>query len=566
MEWAVTTMKIAIVCLRAMVFVLVFGGVGLFGTGSHAQERVTTADGERAGVATDAAEALTAARRRLPPAKTSEHVATISGKALTLKATAGALPIINKTGVVLGEIAYVSYSAEATDKRERPVVFAFNGGPGSASAWLHIGAIGPWRIDLASPRQSAAGGVPAPSFETPKLVDNDESWLTFADLVFVDPIGTGYSRIVEEPEVQPPAAQETRRKERRGKWQRIRENGGPGYFHSVQGDADSLARFIAYWLKANDREGAPTYVVGESYGGFRAPKIAYILSKDHDIDLSGIVLVSPVLDFEGRRGLVNPQYFVSLLPSLVATVLERNGQTVSRDVLADVESYARGEFVTDLFKGVRDRAAVERVTQRVAQFTGLHMEAVSRVNGRFGGQAFLTELDKETGKLTSIYDASVTRIKSGEERDGRFQGDPFTGEMTPRLGAAMKNLYANRLGWLPNGDYEVQSYGVNYNWHWQNSPNAAQSMSDLAEVMTRNGALQLLVVHGFTDLVTPYFASELLLDQVGTLARDRRVTRLVLPGGHMFYSRDGSRRTLAHHARLIMEPVQKPVELRTEVP
>ncbi|MFM1813962.1 MAG: hypothetical protein RLZ98_657 [Pseudomonadota bacterium] len=505
-----------------------------------------------------------AAASRLPAPKETAHKIPIPGGRLAFTATAGSLPITNKAGDVLAEIAYVAYVANGREAAARPVAFAFNGGPGAASAWLHLGAMGPWRTPL----------VPMPDCDTttcsndrkqPLLVDNRETWLSFTDLVFIDPVGTGYSRLITKPGPAAEAGSKGGRRWRR-QWERLRERGGPDYFHSVIGDADSLARFIAQWIQANHRENSRKIIVGESYGGFRAPKIAYLLEDNHDIRLDAMVLVSPVLDFESRRGMFAPLHYVNLLPSLVATAMERQGRPVSRLALAETEAYARSEFVVDLIRGARDAGAVERIADRLSNLTGLAKQTLQRSGGRLTARSFLTELDSASQRYASIYDASVTRLQEKSSRNSRYYSDPFTGDVSPRLVQAMGELYAGKLGWRPEGAYELQNSTVNHNWRWPNSPNAAHSVEELMEVMARNGTMKLLVTHGFTDLVTPYFASELLLDQISTRASWRRVKRAVYPGGHMFYSRDPSRAEFTSDVRNLVLPDPASGDHGTEAP
>ena len=216
----------------------------------------------------------------------------VGGRTLKFTATAGAIPLFDGEGALQAEVAYVAYVAPlapGAKAEERPVTFLFNGGPGAASAYLAIGAIGPWRLPL----ERVAPSVP------PALVPNAETWLDFTDLVFIDPPGTGYSRIAA-------SGDDARRQ-----------------FWSVDGDADALAVVIRKWLEQAGRQTSTKFIVGESYGGFRAPKIATALQGGEGVGIRGLVLISPVIDFAsfGQRRQA-PMSWVSHLPSMAAAALE----------------------------------------------------------------------------------------------------------------------------------------------------------------------------------------------------------------------------------------------------
>ena len=292
-----------------------------------------------AGVAQDAAhdhhppEAKQAPRgpegRRLPPDSTTRHSLTLpNGKTLDFTATAGSLPLVDEAGKLQAEIGFVAYTVAPEAGRERPVTFAVNGGPGASSAYLNIGAIGPWRLptggDSISPSQPVA------------LTPNDGTWLDFTDLVFIDPVGTGYSRAAD---------------------------GNNKAYWNIDSDASTLAAAIARYLRVNDRMASPKFYVGESYGGFRGPLIAGKLQDDVGVGLSGMVLLSPVLDFawlETPRA--NPWGYVLKLPSLAAGALERSGTVPNPSLLKEAEAYASGPYLADLLKGPSDAAAVARMT------------------------------------------------------------------------------------------------------------------------------------------------------------------------------------------------------------
>ena len=476
----------------------------------------------------------------LPPDSVTRHVVELPGRTLAFTATAGSLPLTNGQGRLLAELAYIAYALSDADPLPRPVTFAFNGGPGSASAWLHLGALGPWRLPM-------TGETASPS-AAPALVPNAETWLDFTDLVLIDPIGTGYSRIANGVE-----AREGESPRGSGGANGNRENGGRRYFWSVDGDVESISDFMLKWLQKSGRIASPKMLVGESYGGFRAPKIAQTLQTRHGVGLNAVVLVSPVLDFAGRRGGRTPASYASLLPSLAAAALERQGQTPTRTALTAAESYARAEYLTDLMRGPRDRAAVARVVAKVAQFTGLPERIVRHYGGRIDGRAYNRETNRPDGKVASMYDASVTGFDPDPtEPEGRFN-DPFTAGLNAPMTGAMLDLYRTKLNWHPDGRYLKSNWEANRSWIWGNSPVPPESVTELKSVLALDPRLRVLVAHGFTDLVTPYMGSELILDQIPDYGGEERLASVVYPGGHMFYSRDASRRAFREDALKLLE-------------
>jgi len=290
-----------------------------------------------------------ASAQSLPPESVTRHTLELPGRTLQFTATAGHLTLTDPQGAPQVEIGFVAYTRDGSDPATRPVTFAVNGGPGASSAYLHLLAIGPWLLPLDGPAISPSA--------SPALTPNAETWLDFTDLVFIDPPGTGYSRVVGGDQVR-------------------------DRFYSVQGDIDGLAAFVMRWLKEKSRLSSPKFFVGESYGGFRGPLLAEKLQSDQGIGFSGLVLVSPVFDFDWLdRGVGAPWVNAALLPSLAAAAQSRNGP-VSRETLRDAEAYASGEYLVDLMRGRQDRDAVERVSRRVAELSGLDPELTRRLAGR----------------------------------------------------------------------------------------------------------------------------------------------------------------------------------------
>ncbi len=358
------------------------------------------------------------------------------------------------------------------------MTFAINGGPGAASAYLDIGVLGPWRLPMGPEKI-----VPSQPAE---LVPNADTWLDFTDLVFIDPVGTGFSRLVNPDDT-------------------LRDR-----YLSVDGDVSAIADFIRRWLVVNGRTGSPKYFVGESYGGFRGPLVAEALQTDDGIALNGMTLLSPVLDFGWWQ---QPGYApipkVSLLPSLAAVAMEENG-TLSPEALRAAEDYASNEFVADLLRGVRDPAAVSRIVDRVTALTGLDRKTVERAAGRIDARGFAREILRDDGRLVSVYDPSVT-IADPSPEDGRGRGvDPALDAMTAPLTSAMLGLYRDTLEWVPDRQYILLNREVSRAWDWGGDSKQPEAVGPLRRVLSLDSSFRLLVAHGYTDLVTPYFASTLI--------------------------------------------------------
>jgi carboxypeptidase C (cathepsin A) len=359
-------------------------------------------------------------------------------------------------------------------------------------------------------------------------VPNAETWLDFTDLVFVDPPGTGYSRVLGGDQV--------------------RER-----FYSVEGDADGLAAFVMRWLKEKNRLNSPKFFAGESYGGFRGPLVAAKLQSDQGIGLSGLVLVSPVLDFAWfSQPLHAPWVHATRLPSMAAAALERRGEA-SRAALQEAERFASGDYLTGLMRGLQDPEAVERISRRVAELTGLDPDLVLRLAGRIDMNTFQREFERRAGDVVSAYDTGVR----GYDPDptaafSRFE-DPVLTAMTAPLTSAILDHLTRTLNYKVEGRYELLNGALSGAWRWGRGRGQPEALSELRQVLALDSTVRVLVAHGFTDLVTPYFASQLLLDQMPDFGPADRVTLQVYGGGHMFYSRDGSRGAFREDARRLYE-------------
>ena len=487
-------------------------------------------------------------QRQLPADVTTQHTLELPGRTLKFKATAGSISLTSDDGKLLAEMGYVAYQLDGADPLKRPVAFAFNGGPGSASAWVHLGGFGPWRVAI-----DGAGVSPS---APPVLLPNAETWLDYTDLVFIDPIGTGFSRLAKAPEGT--AAGGTPPQGAAGTGEGNRNQGGARYYYSVNGDAESVADMIAKWLLKHDRTASPKVIVGESYGGIRAPKAAQVLQTRKGVGVSGIVLISPVMDFGTFRGPRHRTHmFVNTLPTIAAAAREAKGQKFkARDEQADVEAYARGAYLSDLMRGPRDVAALDRIVTKVAGYAGLPENVVRQYGARLDEFIYIREANRAAQRQASGYDASIT----GDDPDStayfpRWE-DPFSGALTAPVTGAMQGLYS-KLGWKTDLEYLLSSGDVFRNWQYGQSTNNVESVSQLQSALALDPKLRLLVTHGATDLRTPYFGSVLLLEQLPAYAdkpRDRVQLKLY-PGGHMHYSREASRKALRDDVKAFVDGI-----------
>jgi carboxypeptidase C (cathepsin A) len=466
-----------------------------------------------------AATSESAAAHRLPPDSTTKQTLTLPGRTLNFAATAGSIRLFDDKGEPQADIAYTAYQLDGADPVTRPVTFFFNGGPGAASAYLQLGDAGPWRLAI-----DGDAAIPSAS---PDLQPNAETWLDFTDLVFIDPVGTGYSRFVA-------TGDDVRKK-----------------FFSVDGDVSSIAVTIRRWLEKSGRLLSPKFVAGESYGGIRGPKIVRNLQLQQGVGVKGLVLFSPLFDFREYSGSSLLQYVASL-PTMAAVAREAKG-AVTRADMADVEGYARGEFLLDLVKGEADSEATTRLADKVAVLTGIDQAVSRRLAGRFNVMEFRREFDRKNGKVTGRYDASVSGIDPYPDSSFFHFNDPSGEPLTAPLTSAAVDLTTRKLNWRPDGSYQLMNGAVEKAWDFGRGISPPQSTSQLREILALDPKLKVLVGHGLFDLATPYFGTKILLDQLPAFAAPQRVKLVVYPGGHMFYSRDASRQAARAEAEALMK-------------
>src|SRR5215470_6020112 len=400
------------------------------------------------GTATPASPAV-AEQHKLPPDSTTKQTLDLPGRTLSFTATAGSIRLFDEKREPQADIAYTAYQLDGTDGATRPVTFVFNGGPGASSAWLQLGNNGPWRVSINADQVTPSTVLdPEP---------NADTWLDFTDLVYIDPVGTGYSRFI--------ATGEDVRKR----------------FFSVDGDVSSIAVTVRRWLEKHDRLLSPKYIAGESYGGIRGPKLVNKLQAEEGVGIRGLILVSPVLDFREYSGSSILQYVASL-PTFAAVAREAKG-SVTRADLADVETYARGDFLLDLIKGEADTEASNRIADRVAQLTGIDQTVSRRLAGRFEVGEFRREFDRRNGKVTGRYDASVTGYDPYPDSLYFIFGDPSGEPLYAPVTSAAVDLTNRKLNWRPDGSYELLNGSVERAWDFGHRLRIAESVTELRKTL-----------------------------------------------------------------------------------
>jgi carboxypeptidase C (cathepsin A) len=467
---------------------------------------------EQPAPARPAAEPRPGVLRLLPADAISEKEIEVSGRKLSYAATAGTLSLYEQSGDLSAAVFYTAYVAKNA-VANRAITFVFNGGPGAASAFLHLGLVGPRIADFGPDGRDAAAA---------RLRANAESWLDFTDLVLIDPVGTGWSR---------PA----------------KPDGGSAFW-GVQRDAEALAKTVALYLAKNGRLSSPKYLLGESYGGFRAAKLARALQKNQGIIVSGIVMVSPMLDgsllFAGRNQALGAALH---LPSLAATELERRGR-LNLQTLAEADRFALTDYLTTLAGPPPQGEAARAFYARLAELTGLPADALAKSRG-FITDAQIKQLRAAEQKVVSRYDASFAVEDPFPESTSDRGVDPMLDGFVRALGSAFVAYARDELNYKTDITYTLLASDISGKWEWGDGGRRQASVAeDLRVLLALDPSFRLLVVHGYSDLVTPYGVSRYVLDHLPVGGPDR--ARLTLyRGGHMFYFDDGARRAFTADAK-----------------
>jgi len=445
------------------------------------------------------------------PASVTHHVARIGNRSIRYTATAGTIVLTNPKDEPTASVFYVAYTADDLGPLERrPLTFAYNGGPGYSSAYIQIGALGPRMVATTN----AATTPPAPY----AIVDNDASLLDTSDLVFVDAVGTGFSRIVGKAT---------------GK-----------EFYGVDQDGRAFEQFIRRYLTASGRWNSPKYLAGESYGTTRSAVVANMLQND-GISLRGITLVSTVLNFstlDTQPGNDLPYWLYVPTEAAVAAYHHKLAVTAGDlpALLQNARAFAQGPFVTALAKGAALPVAErDTVARRLHDFTGLTVEYLERSNLRVEPERFEKQLLGTSLETIGRYDGRFHEADSDPIADSA-QTDPSSDAVTPAFTAAFNEYLREELRYQTDAPYTFVSDDVNRQWQWYRGDTSAQVgvdvSTDLRDAMTVNPYLRVFSANGIYDLATPFFAAEYTLAHLGlNPGLQPHITFGYYPAGHLIY-------------------------------
>jgi len=448
----------------------------------------------------------------------TEHAVTVNGQRIEYTATAGMMPITDDSGKLQANIFYVAYVRKtAPTETPRPVTFAFNGGPGASSMWLHLG-IGPKRVNFMQQ------GTAPPA--QPGLLDNEASWLDFTDLVFVDPIGTGFSRSAEGVD--------------------------PKQFYELRNDVQVAGSFIRRYLTRYQLWLSPKFVLGESYGTTRAAALVNRLQDVAGIDVRGVILVSSALDFQTFTfDPANDIAYALVLPSYAASAWyhdQRRGRQPRGDLagmLAEVEQWATGDYLVALAKGdAIERAERTRIAGELARYTGLPQAEIERNRLRISPQQLGRKLLRNERLILGRFDSRVTAAAVGASDNP--ESDPAFVLVTGPLVQALNDYLQRELQYRTDLRYEFLSREANRSWKWSSGGQGYVYVSDeLADAMSRDDRLHVFAAAGVFDLATPYLAQRYTFEHMGLPTQLRsHLTFETYPTGHQIYTDPASARKL----------------------
>jgi carboxypeptidase C (cathepsin A) len=445
-----------------------------------------------------------------PAPVTTQHQIRLNGSVLPYKVETGRMPIRKDSGEVEGSIFYMAYTAES--ETARPLTFSFNGGPGSSSVWLHLGMLGPKRVPML-----ADGGMPAPPY---RLVDNEYSWLDLTDIVFIDPVGTGFSR---------PATAEQGKE-----------------FWGLEQDIRSVGEFIRLYLTRSGRWSSPLYLIGESYGTTRAAGLSGYLVDRSGVAFNGVILVSSVLNFQTLRFAEgNDLPYLTYLPTYTATAwyhrkLEPELQADLEKTLEEVRTWATERYWVALAKGSQLTPAERQETAAaLSRYTGLSKEFIEQCDLRVDDGRFRKELLRDRGLTVGRLDSrfvGMDRDAAGEE----FEFDPSMAAIRPPYTAAFNDYVRSELGYESDLHYWILGGGIG-KWDFGDEGRFPDTSKALRDAMLRNSYMKVFIASGYYDMATPFFGTEYTVSHLGIPESLRKNLRIEeYEAGHMMYIHEGS--------------------------
>ncbi|KMS85699.1 S10 family peptidase [Prauserella rugosa] len=451
---------------------------------------------------------------------TTQHSITVKRRKLAYTAQTGRV-VLRKEVLTDGafdghkpkaEVYVTAYTLDGADPTTRPVTFAFNGGPGSSSIWLHMGVLGPRRV--------VSGDVDDPEPPPYRIVDNADTLLAHSDLVFIDPVSTGYSRAASGEK--------------------------PADYHGFTPDVESVGEVIRLWTSRNQRWLSPKFVAGESYGTLRAAALAAHLQSRHGLYLNGLLLISSVLDMGTIRFTEGNDLPYTLFVPTYAAIAHYHGKHGDReldDVLAEAEEFASRDLLWALQRGARlDGEERAEIVAKLAELTGLSESYVDRVNLRIEHVRFFTELLRDEGLVTGRMDGRFTTWEPDGGRE-HMSDDASVSRIIGAYSAAFNHYVRAELDYVSDLPYEILSTDVNKAWSYSDFEGRAVSVVEsLSGAMRENPHLKVHVALGHYDGATPYYAAEHVLAQLRIPDELRsNVETAYYPAGHMMYVHEPSR-------------------------
>jgi carboxypeptidase C (cathepsin A) len=436
----------------------------------------------------------------------TRHSVEVNGKSLNYTATAGYLPMEDEAGKLKANIFFVAYVKDDEDRSKRPVTFAYNGGPGASSTWLHLGALGPKRAVLAE------GKTPPPPY---RWETNEYTWLDFTDLVFIDPVGTGYSR--PAPGVNPEE------------------------FFGVKEDIQSVGNFIRLYITRYERWLSPKFIAGESYGTTRTAGLSGYLQNRLGMNLNGIILISSVLNFQTITFTPgNDLPYILYLPSYTFAAwyhrkLPPAMQTDIRKTQQEVEQFAMNEYLLALAKGnALSHGERSRMIDTLAAYTGLPKNFIKNSNLRISRDDFLTELLRHENRQLGVLDSRIT----GNYQVSTFMEDPSVFQVIGPLVAVWNDYVRNELKYIDDLPYIFLSVKANRSWKWGSAAEGYVNVAEtLSLAMSENRSLKVFIGSGYYDLDTAYFAATYIVNHLEIdPALQANITLAYYDAGHQMYT------------------------------
>ncbi|MCB0609263.1 MAG: hypothetical protein KDD12_16225 [Lewinella sp.] len=454
-----------------------------------------------------------------PEVSVTKHSITIDGKAVNYTTTAGTLLLRNEQDEPIALYGFTAYTKDGVnDKSARPVMFAYNGGPGSSSIWLHMGALGPKRTVVNDP-----GLTPASPY---KLADNKYSVLDIADLVMIDPVGTGLSR---------PVGKATGKD-----------------FWGVDQDIRTVSQFIKQYVTENDRWNSPKYLLGESYGTMRNAGVVDYLQENIGMAMNGVIMVSAVFDLRTITFAPGDDIpYIIYLPSYAASAWYHdklpNKPANLEAFVEEVRVFANGDYAAALMKGDRlSDQEREKILGKLVAYTGLSKNYIERADLRVGPGEFEQELLRDDHNTMGRLDSRFKGINQ-DLLSQNADYDPQSSSISPAYTATFMNYFYNELKVNKKNSYHISAYGTGgFRWDWMRGPGGfgvpgANTATDMADALSKNPNLKIVIFNGYYDLATPFNGVEYTIDHLGLEKNIKsNIIMKYYEAGHMMYTHEPS--------------------------